>query len=458
MLSNCNIRSCVATIVAAFTLIFIATDVTRAADAKSALAKKGLVQTADGKMWELQKDEAELAKQLEELDKILTGLSKFEGDETKQGIQAEFEAFMKLKKEKEDHLNLEGAVLAYRGFGDKSEVDKFNNELMPAYQTFVQEGQAKLLNEDGTFKVELIYAERAARVKAFSDAFTAVDKTMAAIQKKYRGLKRDPKVIEAASQAGGRIGPGGTLGRMRSRIKDVSAQAQKLNVTISQVKFAKSLFDTELDNTIVRGIDPEKEPVKYLKARNFKKSDDIWLLKDEALLPAIMEQASDFEQRVKKAKSGYKPRTQKKLEQEKMRHKQLVRLLDKEQDAIKKKVVDQGWAVTAGDISSIHDWQKKKRKEVLYSWKIRDAQEALNNASDKLANARADRAAFLRRAVDQMVLIAERYGELADDEDLMTALEAAGEGLGPTKSFESQYGKLKRSLRKAEKEVKSSRG
>jgi len=417
----------------------------QAADPAKLLESRGLHREEDkaGVVWVLN-DQAQLAKTVEMLKASLANLRAFDALPEVVAIRDTYNTTFKEWKKKDHEFHLEQAVRAYRSFGIPDEVDDFNKRIFPEYAKFVNE---KWLPAQAGEQQRV--AERQKYIDQFAQVFATADGLASQIHKQYRTLKADAQVLAALEQAGGRLGPSRALAVMRNEIKQASKDSQKLEVNLAKVKFAKSDFVTDLDIPIVEGIDPAKEPAKYLQARSFEKRDGIWILAGEDAVPKRVEQAREYESGIAKLRSQVKPKLRKQLENAKKRLQATRKVLDSEQDKIKKKVTDQGWAVTAGDLESLKKWQDKKRKEVEFEWKIRDQEEKLLAAEDRLAIALEDQVAFLDKALEQAIVIGDRYGELAGDDNVLAAMDVLGEGLGPSESFGKLYSQLKRKHKKA---------
>ncbi len=412
------------------------------------LQKKGLVrkQTKAGDVWVLAQYEAQVRGVLDNQDKALADLQKHDAEAAPfwEGYHKRMAQHAKEVKQ----LELDQAVIAYRGFGIPADVDAFNKKI-PEFQKKVAEQVQPLQGQAGQWN-----HKRSGPLNAFVGAFVQADSLLTQLRDAYLGLKKDPEVISAIEKVGGRLGPGRDFTQLRSRVDKAAKDVQKLNVQLKEIKFAKSLFSSELDNPVVSNIDPKTEPAKYLEARNFEKRDGIWILRDEDLLAKLKERADLYDEKVKEVKLSMKKlRRRKDLEKMKAKQQAFKRKLDKKQDEIKAKVDKQGGA-TGGDFAAIRDWQKEKRKEVAFERRIADEEAKLNDAEDRYAIALDERFLFLERAVEQAIIIADRYGELAEDEDIIVATETLGEELGPAESFEKGYGRLKRMHRSAQKKRK----
>ena len=415
----------VLTLAATGLLVLLTANPSLAAEAKSApeklLQSRGLhrQQGKDGGVWVLA-EEAELAaflagkghakptkkgqsagKKLRSPEAVLADLRTFDEFPDHVSFFSHSSEIEKQFRALEDKTKLAAAVRAYRGLGNQDEVADYNDNMFPAFVKFHDE---KLIPT--RTKAAHLNAYRNAIIGEFNQAYGEPDDLAKAIRKKYRALKKDVAVRGAIETIGGRLGPSREFAVMRGTLKRISGDAQVLKVTLKRVKFANSLFDFEMDDPFVKDIDPEKDPVAYLEARGFEKQDGVWGLPAENMFPKIMDEANKYDKVVKKLKSQVTRKRRKKIE----KGTELLHATRSRLDAEQKKIFKDAFTTGAFDGAAYARWQEKKGKEMRLEWKIRDEVESLSAADDKFAVAWGDRQNFLQMAVDQAIVIAERYG------------------------------------------------
>ncbi|REJ67803.1 MAG: hypothetical protein DWQ31_10510 [Planctomycetota bacterium] len=413
--------------------------------APPALAKHGLQRHDD--VWRLTLED-DLAAFLDTVEERMQAIDDFEANAD---VVAFRRQFAKLKEEferRDREFKLEREVRAYKGFGDKDEVDDFNFRILPEFETFFNEkwqpAAAQAANLD---------ANRKQLVDQFVKVFVLADNQVTTIAKKYRDVRKDAEALAVVAQEGGRLGPDHSFAQLRARLREAGKRANVLKIKIKGARSAGADFDVDIEIPTAENIDPAVHPVEYLTARSLREQDGQWILQAEDESKKRLDELKSFDAEAKSIRNELPARRRREQEKRKLFLQEKRRQLDAEHQRIRDKVMkQQNGRAYQDDLDNLKAWQDKKRKELAYELKVQAEDASILDAEGRLAYLLDDREAFLEKAVSQALTIAERYGDLAADEDVTKALQALGQELGPSESFQANYTKLRREHRKAQRQ------